>query len=257
MGKRIYTDEELINILQNFYNNNGRPPKEKEMKVSNGYPSLFTFITHFGGWNLALNAAGIKINKMWHKNISDDRCSICGTDNPTSNWNYMNGKLICGKCIGHTRYFIKGTLNPQCTSGIAVITEHIVSEVLKDCIKCNTKNNFCASHDLISKKYGTINVKAASLRHTKYTNTFWSFNKKNNTIISDNYVCIGFNEDRSNIEHVWIIPGLSNIVISSGITIANSHKGLFRIAKYEVNAEPYNEIYKKLNISTLSEFCNL
>jgi len=87
-------------------------------------------------------------------------------------------------------------------------------------------------------------------------NQYWGFHSHKNSKIPDNYVCIGFNVDRTKIEKVWIISGNASIV-HTNICITNSPKGLSRAIQYEVDPEPYNKVYQELDIYTLPEFCNL
>jgi hypothetical protein len=156
-----------------------------------------------------------------------------------------------------TRCYLNGIVKPISTIGIGIITEYVVSKVLSDCIKCNTVDNFCAEYDLISKKYNTINVKSSKLYpNTKRRRGFWNFAKKYIAKIPNYYICIGFNEDKTEILHVWIIPGNSTLVRNSGIKISNSDIGLSRVIKYEVDITPYNEVYQNLDIYSLPEFCN-
>ena len=101
---------------------------------------------------------------------------------------------------------------------------------------------------------GNINVKSSLLHVGVRNRQCWKFRKKINAFIPDHYICIGFSTDRSIIEHVWIIPGDSNLLAKSGINI--SHTKLNRALEYEVDSNPYNEIYQNLEIKQLHEFKN-
>ena len=155
--------------------------------------------------------------------------------------------------------YLKGITDPNSFQGISIITEHVVYMVLNDCEKCNTRHNFHAPYDLISKKYGTINVKSAILHQSNKVSPSmsWKFIVKNNLMKPDYYICIGFNEDRSEILKIWIIPSNAKIVKNTAISITNSSKSLIKAIQYEVNSAKYNKIYKNLDIYLLPEFCNL
>lgn len=154
------------------------------------------------------------------------------------------------------RYNFNGILNPESKVGMGVITEHVVYEVLKDCEKCNISGAFNSNSDLISDKYGNINVKSSKL-YEKGKYTSWQFNKHIVEFIPNYYICLGFNENKTSITKVWIIPGNENIIAKTGIYISKCDKGLMRFLKYEVDPTPYNEVYQNLNIYSLLEFCNL
>ena len=121
-------------------------------------------------------------------------------------------------------------------------------EVLGDCIKSNIAIHFNAPHDLISEKYGIINVKSSKLLDSNS----WSFGKKKNSYIPDYYVCLGFNYNKTKILHVWFIPGNSIVVSPTGINIKN----LDKFKEYEVSNRPYNKSYRNLDIYSLPEFEN-
>ncbi len=249
-----YTIEMVIEAFNKFIIEFDRVPTCKDFDNNPKYPSSTTVASVCGSWNNGLEYAGLQINKSWHRNSENDMCSICGTTT-TSDWYLHTDKtIICSKCR-NTRYYYKGTLNPNSYTAIGIITEHVVYKVLEDCIKCNTDNNFNAEYDLISEKYGTINVKSAALRHQTRNRINWGFVKKPVAKIPDNYICLGFNETRMEIQHVWIIPGNSKLVTKCGIFVAL--RKLERAAQYEVDPEPYNKTYQNLDIYTLPEFRNL
>lgn len=156
--------------------------------------------------------------------------------------------------------FRMGKLNPYSTSGQAVVTEHVVYTVLGDCVKCNNRDKFTSSVDLVSESLGEIDVKSSSLlKHRCHGNIRfeWNFHLHLNHKHPDYYVCIGFDDSKCNIEHVWIIPSDSEKVGAFAINICNSDAGLKSVQKYEVDSCKYNEVYRGLNIHDLPEFANL
>jgi hypothetical protein len=59
MSKKLFSDEELLNRLQNFASELGRPPSQKEMDDS-GPHAAKTYGDRFGSWNEALETAGLQ-----------------------------------------------------------------------------------------------------------------------------------------------------------------------------------------------------
>ena len=59
MGKKLYSDEELLTRLQKFASELGRPPSQNEMDDS-GPHAATTYRDRFGSWNESLKAAGLQ-----------------------------------------------------------------------------------------------------------------------------------------------------------------------------------------------------
>jgi hypothetical protein len=202
-----------------------------------------------------LGIAGLPINKQNEYITGGEICAICGGKTWNNQWSIRDGKRVCNKCNNCNnceRTYVNGSLDPQCPTGIGVITEYIVLNVLKDAISCNTLDNFHAKVDLISKTYGEIDVKSAKINKVNS----WKFTP-NIEHHPDNYICLGFNIDKTEILKVWIIPNDSKIIARTGISITNSQRGLEKAQQYEVDPEPYNKVYQELDIYSLPEFCNL
>lgn len=249
------TDEELITMIQNLAKELGHSPTVEYVNQLENFPCSITFDNHFGNWNKMLAIAGLPINKLNEQLTGEEVCELCGGKTWNNQWSIRNGKRVCNKCNGTKgceRTYVNGTLDPTCTTAIGVITEYVVLNVLKDTINCNTLDNFHAKVDLVSKQYGEIDVKSMTL--SQYNN--WIFTP-NIEYHPDNYICLGFNKDKTKILHVWIIPKKSNIVTRTGISITNSEQALLKAQQYEVDPEPYNTVYQNLDIYTLPEFCNL
>jgi hypothetical protein len=68
MGKKLYSDEELLNRLLKFSSELGRPPSQNEMDDS-GPHAAKTYGDRFGSWNKSLEAAGLQIGT----NVPDGR----------------------------------------------------------------------------------------------------------------------------------------------------------------------------------------
>lgn len=61
---QIYSDKFLLNELERFEKENGRPPREKEFTNRIGYPSEIVYRKVFGSWINALMFAGLDIDLM-------------------------------------------------------------------------------------------------------------------------------------------------------------------------------------------------
>lgn len=253
---RKYTDEYLISELHRFVDENDRTPTQNDLSNDATYPGYKTYKKQFGSWNDALIVAGLSINRL-HRLTGNEVCEKCGSV-IVKQYHNKDNQRICGLCYQHDRNHIHGILSPDSSSGIGVITEHVVYETLGDCEKYNIKDDFNADYDLKSEKYGTINVKSSKLcRRGKRKSGEWYFEKKRNAVIPDYYICIGFDENRDKILKVWIIPRDVDVIGICGIHITNSIKSLNRAKQYEVNSIPYNEVYQNLDIMTLPEFKNI
>jgi hypothetical protein len=71
MSKFCYTDEELINTLNDFYITNGRKPMMKD------FSNAGTFSSRFGSWNKALERAGIPKGKLRETDYDKDYLLNC------------------------------------------------------------------------------------------------------------------------------------------------------------------------------------
>ena len=62
------TDEYLIQVLQDYYNNHGQVPTQNLFKNNPKYPSSSTFQRRFGTWNKAIEAAGLEAKRHVPRN---------------------------------------------------------------------------------------------------------------------------------------------------------------------------------------------
>ena len=93
---RSYTEQFLINELQEFAIKNGRSPCAKDMNVDDKYHNSRLYSRIFGSWNNALKAANLNLNYYTY-NYSNLFCSVCGTK-INSNAYRNNNKIICSIC---------------------------------------------------------------------------------------------------------------------------------------------------------------
>lgn len=148
--------------------------------------------------------------------------------------------------------YLNGLLSPTTASGKGTIIEYVVIATMGDCIK----ESFNYAYDLTSRRLGEINVKSSE-RHNTRNGYMWSFGKKPNSYIPNYYVCVGLDDDSKEIIHVWEIPGDERAIGSHGIHITDTLRGLKRVEKYEVDPAPYNDAYKKMDITAFPEFENI
>ena len=254
MSKR-YTKTELISELHRFVEENGRVPNAHDMLRKHGYPSYSAYRDYFGTWEYGLRFANLPLVSDRLRIIRDNRkCYICKSTKSTG-WYKSDGKYVCNKCKRDNRNYMYGVLDPNSNCGVGVITEHIVAEYLNDAIKCNTTESFASKYDLISNKYGAINVKSAKRIH--YRNGYiWQFRIHKSSKIPDYYFCIGFNKDRSNIEYAWAIPSLMHSK-NTNITIRDTERHIKNFIYFELDTNKLNEIYINIDLTQLSEFRHL
>lgn len=67
--KHQYTDNELLNLLKLFVEENERIPMQKDFDNDPRYPGSKTYYMHFGSWNNALILAGLSIRKRDNKKV--------------------------------------------------------------------------------------------------------------------------------------------------------------------------------------------
>lgn len=63
------TDEELLECLIQFYEENGRPPARREFVDNPKYPGFYIYVRRFGSWENALKQACINTDSMVKKGI--------------------------------------------------------------------------------------------------------------------------------------------------------------------------------------------
>ena len=68
-GNKIYTDEELLKFLIQFYEENGRPPTEQDFTRNPKYPHYSMYQRKFGSWHKALKIIGLDIDSMVRKGV--------------------------------------------------------------------------------------------------------------------------------------------------------------------------------------------
>lgn len=63
--KKVYTDEELLNYLELFYDKYGEVPIKIDFDNNRDYPSSNIYHKRFGSWNNAIKMAGLRIRREY------------------------------------------------------------------------------------------------------------------------------------------------------------------------------------------------
>ena len=249
----VYTNEKLISKLQRFYNETDRVPTAKDMQKKFGYPSVKTFQNYFDSWNNALITAGFEINKRNDRLDGTETCSYCGKradEIPNFGaWRYTNGIRYCMKHGNNGKgippEYVIGNLDINSSTGLGRLGEIIVVKTLKisNDFDCNRENcNYPI--DMYHEKYGKIDVKTALLSDTTNIWLFLFDAKK----IADTYICLGLSSNRSNVEHVWVIPNEGEIRNKQTFGVTNSYRGLANRDHWEVDDNPYDDTLQTLDL---------
>lgn len=200
-------------------------------------------------WSRDRNAKGEWTSQFlcYKCNYTEEKtCYICGCDQILNKqmFRYYNiegiwiGKYICNDCYNKKRENYKNNnINITVGKGNGSILDMIVAAVLE----IPTCSIYIADKrlpfSLIHGYYGIIGIKISKL---KYDNLYFNVNDK---ISADTYFCIGFDKELKNIVTVHVVPteekGNGRLSITK-----NSRK----YKMFEVEHEPYNNIYHSVNM---------
>lgn len=135
MGKKKYTDEQLINIIKDKANELGRSPYFKEVEGAS------VAAKRFGSWNNALKVAGLKVNK------SKDRLEI-GT---------KIGLLTVTKheVIDNRLYY---HCTCQCGKDTIVRADSLKKDNKTLSCGCLSKEHYFKRNDITGRRYGRLVV---------------------------------------------------------------------------------------------------
>lgn len=216
-----YADNELLEYLRQFYEENGRVPEQLDFN-NLIYPTYKTYQFRFGSWNSAIEIAGLwnkRAKKIKYTNnelleylkqFYEDNGRIPTMENDfTNNPEYPGHSIYCErfgnwsnvlKLVGLdvesiVRKGIVETNQQKARLFELYIREHFIEESIdlsgKNCTSCI---------DGICPKGQTYDAKSTAL----FRDLYWSFylNK-----IVDYYYLGGFDKDFRKLLYVWIIPG--------------------------------------------------
>lgn len=70
VGNSRYTDDDLLNLLKQFYKETGKIPSRTDFRNNlDRYPSPVTYDNRFGNWNSALKFAGFDVDTVIQKGV--------------------------------------------------------------------------------------------------------------------------------------------------------------------------------------------
>ena len=199
-------------------------------------------------------AAGFRPKR---KITGNEVCMICGSKETCHWYNTDNGK-VCQSCYLNPDYK-NGLLDIDSSCGFGFLGQRIVAKKLELELKydCNCTKGFGhKDFDLLqldNEKYGEIQVKVSALR-SNCSSLYWWFGLGNKC---DNYIMLGFTNDKSNVVKVWVIKSNVGIISNkTGLTITYKPKItghiIREIVKYEVDAKSYNDAYHNMSLDNCS-----
>ncbi len=218
-----YTDEQLLNYLRKFFKENGRSPTQLDFIGNLEYPSHMTYGRRLGGWNKAIEKAGLYVNyctklsdeellnylrKFFKENgraptLLDFNCSLeypsFGTyKNRFGNWN----KVLMLVGLDIDTMVKQGIIKNNQQKGR--LWELSVIEHFENRPEDLSGENYHSSCDGICPNGKIYEAKSAALVNDLY----WSFgcgNKYKEEI--EIYYFGAFSSDWSKLEHAWRVPG--------------------------------------------------
>lgn len=256
-----YTDNELLDILKRFRNENGRVPMQSDFINNSEYPSYRSYYNRFGSWNNALLLAGLDTDtnrkfyadnellnylKEFHDKNGKPPTHTDFTNNPRypsfDTYRYRFGgweKALKLAGLDLDTRVRQGYCNTKIESGRS--WEIMVGEMF-DNRHTDLSGKNCKSYiDGICPNGQTYEAKSNKLR-TSSSWKGWSFSTENEDK-GDNIEAIqwwyfgGFNEDGTKLLYAWRIPGE---IVESTRFLIGIYNGKFNIG----NMIDYDITYK-------------
>lgn len=214
-----YSESELLDYLNRFYDLNGRVPLRDDFVNNPNYPSFRTIVYHFGSWGKGLIMAGLEPNV--HPDYTSDELLEFLKDyynetgkipiirdfirnhqypgfqiyiNRFGSWN--NALKLIGLDID--KAVKKGNLENNRQKGRLFelyVKEHFIEESID-----LSGEKWTSPIDGICSKGKTYDAKSSSIKE----GTYWQFHLNN---IVDYYYLGAYNEDYTTLVHMWRIPG--------------------------------------------------
>ena len=220
----LYTDEELLEYLILFYEENGRPPTERNFLNNPKYPSFKVYQARFRSWNKAIEMVGLLDEKKIVVVYADDELLkylvLYYEENgrPPAKRDFINNpkypssstyirrfgswqKALKLVCLDTDSMIMKGIIktdDQKARLAEILVREHFSGRVID--LSGDNRNSPC---DGICPKGEPYDVKSSKLYH----NNRWDFgldNSSKNKI--EWYYLLAFNEDYSKLEYAWRIP---------------------------------------------------
>ncbi len=201
--EKLYTDEELLNYLRQFYFEYKKIPTLTDFMYNNGYPSFKTYQNRFGSWQNTLKLVGLDIDTIVIKGILD-------TNKQKARWFEI------------------------------MVKEHFENES-----KDLSGDNCTSPFDGICPRGQTYDAKSS-----KFDGGCWKYCFSNLYIGGIDWFYLGgFNNNFKKLLYVWRIPG--NFIDKNTIQIGIRNRFRYNIVnmkEYEIT-EKFLNILKYKNIS--------
>lgn len=258
-SRRWYTNEELLNFLVTFCEDNGRVPGQKDFMNNPEYPHYSVYHEVFGGWNNALKLAKLNIGKrekiytieellnfltiFREKNgrvpVSNDFRANPEYPHLSTYNRRFGGFSNALKLVGMDRDMMleNGDLSKNIYRGRLV--EILVVRMFGDGAIDLSGENYLSYCDGISPCGHIYEVKSAGLLRGKY----WTFDTGNKDKDDDKeaiefYYFVAFNKDFTKLFYAWMVPG--EIAEGNSFTVNFDCKGKFNVEnmkEYDITDE--------------------
>src|SRR3990167_1080369 len=256
--KEHYSDNELLEYLKLYNDENGRSPTEEDFRYNPKYPSFQTYINRFGSWNKSLKMAGLYTNRF-AKTTDEELLELLRkfereNGRPPKAEDFANN-LKYPSCSTYIRRFgnwqkalrlVGSDTDSMVRKGIIEtkqqrgrLGEILVLEHFHEKATDLSGENYISFADGICPKGEIYDVKSSKLYDSYYQFDF------RNTYREDIewFYLLGFNKDYSKLEHVWIIPGNFTDEDSMIIGIGNNYTyNVENMGEYEIT-EKFKDIY--------------
>lgn len=223
--ERRYTEEELLEHLRQFYDDNGRVPVCNDFDSSHKYPSHKNYAACFGSWDKAIDIAGLLDKRKVIRDRYTDKKLLeyliqfyKENERPPVRRDFIDNPTKYPGFYTYVRHFggwskalklVELDVDSMVKKGIiktcqqkARLFEMIILErpIMKGCIDISG-DNFCSPVDGICPKGQIYDAKSIALLKDRC----WPFdlNKRGKV---DFYYLGAFDKDYKNLLYVWIIP---------------------------------------------------
>lgn len=170
-GKKKYTREFLISELERFEMENGRQPKQKDMKISAGYPQWRVFVNMFGSWDNCLKECGFKSKKYNKEVLLADLHRFVDEFGRIPTCDDMNNTPGYASASAYRTYFKTWNLAlSEANLEINIAHEYTYDELKSDIDRFVKENDKVPTQNEMTRKNGYIS-------QGPYVHMFGTFNK--------------------------------------------------------------------------------
>ncbi|MFA7030583.1 MAG: hypothetical protein WC179_09930 [Candidatus Cloacimonadaceae bacterium] len=250
LHRPTYTEDDLLDILIDYYDTYNKTPVSSDFTGENGYPSSVTYSEKFGSWNNALKLAGLDINQIYYytdeelldalKNYYLEHNEVPTTYTLVNNPNYPSSRVYIARF---------GSFNKALSlAGLDVV--HFFHRITDDdfCTICGTKSTPCWRHvengDLICKRCATRLWRQSRpdlVQANRHRRRGYGFNPINDR--KDNHHAHHLHLE-NNSSFVLYIPEFIHTLHNHNSEIENSMISVNALAlDYWINEELYVSLY--------------